>query len=91
MIDFIVKLEDTLNGSGHINDWEIAYDPERKGYILKLDENVIFMPKDTGVLVVGRKKKNQAIEIVNAFDGADAHALYERLVTVQKKEKKNGD
>ena len=53
--------------------------------------SVHFSSEDTGVLVVGRKKKNQAIEIVNAFDGADAHALYERLVTVQKKEKKNGD
>ena len=46
MIDFIVKLEDMLNGSGHVDEWEIAYDPERKGYILKLDEDVIFMTKD---------------------------------------------
>lgn len=56
--------------------------------------SVDFSGEDTGVLVVGRKEKNQAIKIVNAFAGVDAHALYERLVTVQKKEekeKKNGN
>lgn len=52
---------------------------------------VDFSGEDTGILVVGRKDKNQAIKIVNAFAGADAHALYERLVTVQKKEKNNGN
>lgn len=50
--------------------------------------SVDFSNEDTGVLVVGRKKKDQAVEIVNAFAGADAHALYERLVTAPKKEKK---
>ena len=50
--------------------------------------SVDFSNDDTGVLVVGRKKENQAVEIVNAFFGADAQALYERLVTAQKKEKK---
>lgn len=53
--------------------------------------SVDFSSEDTGVLIVGRKEKNQVIKIVNAFAGADAHALYERLVTVQKKEKKNGN
>lgn len=50
--------------------------------------SVDFSNEDTGVLIVGRKKENQAVEIVNAFAGADAHALYERLVTAKKKEKK---
>lgn len=50
--------------------------------------SVDFSDEDTGVLIVGRKKENQAVEIVNTFAGADAHALYERLVTAQKKEKK---
>lgn len=50
--------------------------------------SVDFSDEDTGVLIVGRKKKDQAVEIVNAFSGADAHALYERLATAQKKEKK---
>lgn len=50
--------------------------------------SVDFSDEDTGVLIVGRKKKDQAVEIVNAFAGADAHALYEHLITAQKKEKK---
>lgn len=50
--------------------------------------SVDFSNEDTWVLVVGRKKENQAVDIVNMFFGADAQALYERLVTVQKKEKK---
>ena len=39
----------------------------------------------TGVLVVGRKRKNQSIEIINAFQGEEALDLYKKLVT--KKEK----
>ena len=50
--------------------------------------SVDFNNEDAGVLIVGRKKKDQAVEIVNVFADADAHALYERLVTAQKKEKK---
>lgn len=50
--------------------------------------SVDFSNEDTWVLVVGRKKENQAVDIVNMFFGADAQALYKRLVTVQKKEKK---
>lgn len=44
-----------------------------------------FSDKDTGVLVVGRKRKNQSIDIVNAFQGEEALDLYKKLVT--KKEK----
>lgn len=49
--------------------------------------SISFSDKDTGVLVVGRKRKNQSIEIVNAFQGIEALELYKKLVT--QKEKNN--
>ena len=49
--------------------------------------SISFSDKDTGVLVVGRKRNNQSIEIVNAFQGDEALELYKKLVT--KKEKSN--
>lgn len=45
-----------------------------------------FSNSDTGVLVVGRKKPNQAVEIVNAFQGEEALILYKMLTTVKEKE-----
>lgn len=42
--------------------------------------------KDNAVLIVGRKKKGQAIDIINAFQGSEATELYNKLVTVKKKE-----
>ena len=47
--------------------------------------SISFSDKDTGVLVVGRKRKYQSIEIINAFQGEEALDLYKKLVT--KKEK----
>ena len=47
--------------------------------------SISFSDKDTDVLVVGRKRKNQSIEIINAFQGEEALDLYKKLVT--KKEK----
>ena len=44
MTNFIVKLEDMLLTSGKDN-WEIMYIPEHNGYLLKIDEDVIFMTK----------------------------------------------
>ena len=41
---------------------------------------------DTGVLIVGRKRMNQSVEIINAFQGDEARELYERLITTKKKE-----
>lgn len=41
---------------------------------------------DTGVLIVGRKRMNQSVEIINAFQGDEAMELYEKLVTKKKKE-----
>lgn len=49
--------------------------------------SISFSEKDKGVLVVGRKRKNQSVEIVNAFQGEEALALYKKLVT--KKEQKH--
>lgn len=36
--------------------------------------------KDSGVLIVGRKKPNQSVEIVNAFQGEEARKMYDLLV-----------
>lgn len=38
------------------------------------------------VLLVGRKRLNESVEIVNAFQGKDAMDLYKQLVTVKKGE-----
>lgn len=34
---------------------------------------------DVGVLIVGRKRMNQSVEIINAFQGAEAEELYLKL------------
>ena len=47
--------------------------------------SISFSDKDTGVLIVGRKRKNQSIEIVNAFQGDEALELYKKLVTHKEK------
>ena len=49
--------------------------------------SISFSDKDTGVLIVGRKRKNQSIDIINAFQGDEALELYNKLVT--QKEKSN--
>ena len=36
---------------------------------------------DNAVLIVGRKRPNQSVEIVNAFQGEDAIELYKLLTT----------
>lgn len=41
--------------------------------------------KDTGVLVVGRKRPNQSVEIINAFQGKEAEDLYLKLITPVRK------
>lgn len=35
---------------------------------------------DGAVLVIGRKKKNEAVDIINAFEGKEAVDLYKKLV-----------
>lgn len=42
--------------------------------------------ENNAVLIVGRKKPNQSVEIVNAFDGEETVALYKKLTTVKKGE-----
>lgn len=41
--------------------------------------------KDNSVLIVGRKRMNQSMEIINAFQGEEAAWMYKKLTT--KKEK----
>lgn len=38
---------------------------------------------DVPILIVGRKRPNESIEIINAIDGDEAKELYERLITVK--------
>lgn len=44
--------------------------------------------RDHTVLIVGRKKKGQEVEVINAFQGEEAYWMYQKLVT-KKKEKKD--
>ena len=34
---------------------------------------------DTGVLIVARKRPNETLDIINAFQGEEARELFERL------------
>lgn len=47
--------------------------------------SISFSDKDKGVLIVGRQRKNQSIDIVNAFQGDEALELYKKLVTQKEK------
>ena len=51
--------------------------------------SISFSEKDKGVLVVGRKRKNQSVEIVNAFQGEEALELYKKLVTKKEKNRES--
>lgn len=42
-----------------------------------------FNDKDVPILLVGRKKKGDAVEIVNAFQGEEAVRIYKMLTTVK--------
>lgn len=39
---------------------------------------------DSAVLVISRKKKNEAVDIINAFEGKEAVELYKKLVRDKK-------
>ena len=41
---------------------------------------------DSTVLIVGRKKIGQVVDIVNAFQGEEAEAIWNQLIAVKKKE-----
>lgn len=36
--------------------------------------------EDVGVLIVGRKRPNQSVDIINAFQGKEAYELYNKLI-----------
>lgn len=40
---------------------------------------------DLSVMVVGRKRPNQSVEIINALQGKEAEDLYSKLVTPVKR------
>ncbi len=44
--------------------------------------------ENTGVLVVGRKRVNKSVDIINAFSGDEAKELYQRLITKMDGDKK---
>ena len=43
-------------------------------------------PDSDPVLIVGRKRKNESVEIINAFEGKEALDIYEKLTIANKKE-----
>ena len=43
-------------------------------------------PDSDPVLIVGRKRSNESVKIINAFEGKEALDIYENLITVNKKE-----
>lgn len=42
--------------------------------------------KNGAVLIVGRKKPREAVEIINAFEGEEALELYKKLTTPKAKD-----
>lgn len=38
-------------------------------------------PEDTHILLVGRKTPKEDVDVINAFQGQDAHDIYEILTT----------
>lgn len=36
--------------------------------------------EDTGILIVGRKKPDHSVDIINAFQGKEAEELYKKLI-----------
>ena len=41
--------------------------------------------KENAILIVGRKKPREAVDIINAFDGEEALELYKKLITPKAK------
>lgn len=51
--------------------------------------SVNYSEKDgTGVLLVGKKRMNQSVEVINAFQGQEAIDLYKKLITKKEKNAK---
>lgn len=52
---------------------------------MKINENLLIgvdftNGEDVGVLIVGRKRPNQSVDIINAFQGKEAYELYNKLI-----------
>lgn len=52
------------------------------GYVKGTDGN-------ESVLIVGRKRPNESVDVVNAFKGEKAERLYKELITVEEKSNEN--
>ena len=39
---------------------------------------------DNGLLVIGRKRLNESVEVINAFEGKEANDIYKKLITEAK-------
>ena len=39
---------------------------------------------DNGLLVIGRKRLNESVEVINAFEGKEANDIYKKLITEDK-------
>ena len=48
---------------------------------------VSYIDNNDPILIIGRKRLNQSVKVINAFHGDEAKELYSRLVT--KKETNN--
>lgn len=44
---------------------------------------VDFTKEENGVLIVGRKRMNESVDIINAFQGQEAWDLYQKLITAK--------
>ena len=63
--------------------------------VQRLDDGLIIGysrkdPFSPPVMVVGRKRMNDTLVIINAFEGKEAEELYKKLTTVEKKDDANG-
>ena len=46
-------------------------------------------PNSDPVVIVGRRRMNESVDIINAFEGKEALDIYEKLTTVNKDGGKN--
>lgn len=43
-----------------------------------------FTKGENGVLIVGRKRMNESVDIINVFQGQEAWDLYQKLITAKR-------
>ena len=53
---------------------------ELKEVLNECPDNMPVIDEDVGVLIVGRKRPNQSVDIINAFQGKEAEELYNKLI-----------